>query len=613
MTRSLGRLEAGLLLLALSLALLASTADWSFLHPGYNAYDEEAAVAQVQARREGAPLRFRLGQGSLNHWAQSASAALAGPSLGALHFPAAAALVLEVLLLLAWGRRLGSLRAGLWAALIGLAAPMSWVRARSLLSFSLFPVEALAAAWVLPRRGAGPWRAAAIWAGLSLLLLDYELWLAGLPLLFLLWLLWQRPTRGEALAGAAGLGLAALTLALVSGFDPSAWWQVRRGFAFASNGADPGLAARLVAGLRMVCWGGEVQPYFGVAQAPWFPLWAWPFLGLGLLAAWRRARLPAALALAGLAPLLLTRSQAEPQRLLLAWPALCLLVGLGAAAFIGRRRERLAFAALVLALGSAWGWRQFQASQDQDYARTYGAAADRQAAAKALCRALPEGKAEVLSDLCLEGGLCLRFHLDEAGLKPGGPLVAAAPWDLFPQGGPPSWGRWMAVDRVPGIPPFLWLLPAPAKAQDLRREDARLKAFWRSAQAAASPVQRLALAEAALQASPAPGPWAYTVLAGALCGQARDLGGLPPDRVQALLKGPLLGGGVQQSLAETLAPREPMRALALAQAAAQADPRRLEAWTLQAGILRKNGHETEARALEAHLRTLLQGPPPQVR
>lgn len=542
--------------------------DLSLLHPGFAAWDEVNVVDYHQRVLEGWQRSVYFSGGLVAFALQRLSLLVFGKHLFALHVPALAALAAESALLWSLLRpRFGEDGAAA-AVAINATAAFSLLLARSLLSFSLLPVEFLFCLWTLPRLDRGP---AALGLGLlmALLLADYEAWIGAVPLLLL-------AASGEASLDRRrktqlwlGLLLGAAALAWLSRWHLAEYLQRRAG---ANSGA--GAAGRLLRD-----FGANALTYFsgGPRRALWleghaaFPALLWPLALWGMLRApWRWT----AMALIGLLPLAAHNSIVESNRAVLSWAPWMLLCGAGWSALSARLLPRWRPALLTVLALSAMGlgfWGHVD-SQDRRAGWSYGYSWRLLSAADFLRQREPTG-VRLLSDLSWRSGGEARFLL-----PPPGP--DAAVWALLSEdqaGDPPAAnaGEWVKVAVDPKAPASYLLKPAPALRPLLESRDARMRALWmrypNSGQA------QLACLEDELKATRDQDPGYSSLVLQALIRCAQEYQE-PLSSLRGYLRQDLvIGANLAQLAALCYLPDQPLQARAWAQEALRRDPKRLGA------------------------------------
>ena len=197
-----------------------------------------------------------------------------------------------------------------------------------------------------------------------------------------------------------------------------------------------------MASLKSFWLGGHYLYFLAADGQPAFPAWALPLLLLGLGFAWKRWRAGLAWIALGFLPFLLARdSAAEPQRAMLAWPALCLFAGAGADQ-LRAWRPRLAslfLAALCLA-GAGVEGRSYLESIHAHYALTYGDSANLLAMAREL-KATEHGPRRFITELNHKSGAPIRFLFSSLKQSPqSSEVVAVLPWEYRALAVKPDWG-----------------------------------------------------------------------------------------------------------------------------------------------------------------------------
>jgi hypothetical protein len=345
---------------ALPFIVCLIVADALWLHPGLAAFDEVDALAAAAQALAGGGIDWNLATGSLARAAQVLAGLLGFGPQAALRAPMWLAFVAENALLWKLARRY-SQQAAAASLLVNLFAAVTLHRAHSVLSWSWVPALMLAALLALtsPRplaRAAGGILAGLLW-------LDYEVWIGGVVLLAVL-ALWQnhKDARGQwqGLAGLLG------GLAFAVGISQRGIMEVLN-FRQAQNPA-----ALSHAGLNLIrYWTGHSgAPYLTLGPQPQFPLWALPALAVGIFTAAQRHRDLLLWAAVGFLPLAASMAALEANRAILAWPALCLLGGLGLARIAAAAGNKKA-AAFVLACwvvaGGAWEYGRYFKLMQQNY------------------------------------------------------------------------------------------------------------------------------------------------------------------------------------------------------------------------------------------------------
>jgi hypothetical protein len=225
-------------------------------------------------------------------------------------------------------------RAAAWTLLASALSAFTLLRLRSLLSYTFLPLELLLLLWLLPRMR-GRWASAAWGCLAGLGLLDYEAWALALPVLCMAWRAEKPSQRPQAVGALTGFFLIAAAVAASSWGLLASYLKVRH---TQSLGAGAGLGYLILSNLRGFWFGAKGLGYSGASFWPAFAPWAWGLLAQGAVEAWkRRLRWLLGWVLIGFIPLLSQNSFAEPQRMIVAWLALCLLTGLGAASLFQLR------------------------------------------------------------------------------------------------------------------------------------------------------------------------------------------------------------------------------------------------------------------------------------
>jgi hypothetical protein len=549
-------------------------ADIRFIHPGAAWPDEILTNLQwPQQWREGLPLPLSFFKGCLHRDALALCGAWGPPSLLRLHLPMLAAFLAENAALYFLGRRIFSEPAALWAMALNAVAAFTLLRLRSLLSYSVLPAELLLMLALAPQDGG--FLASLLWGlAAALLLLEYEAWALALAVLALASFAQRRragpaPLTGPALAGLA-LGLAAV-LAL-------SWPELQDYMALRSSqslgGTAQDLAGLILRNLRGYWLGGPALPYTGVRGWPAFPFFAWPALALGAALAWRRSGWVLAWVLIGFVPLISLNSASEPQRMIVAWPALCLLGGEGFA-FLGRRwRASLGLLAALLCLGAWLEASAYSRSMDAAYASSYGFSANLSAAAKILA-----GEAKplrLITELDCESAAAERFLLEEGGLNSAaaGGVVAVVPWDYA--GGLDGQGSLQAVSSVAGARPVILCRPGPRLQARLEKIESDLGPLWLSLPRFQARAQRRLTLDWLL-GHPGCDAWERSACFEQILGQSFMLGEMPGDVVALVEKQPLQSVSGLVWSAQKLQVRDPAWAARLAGRAFAIDPRRQDA------------------------------------
>jgi hypothetical protein len=567
-------IELGLACLVLLGVIFFSTADWSWAHPGFNHYDEEAAIARVQLGREGMALPLVAFRGCLGTLAMAAGAACLGPRLSSLHAVVLLGFVLECLLLGLLASRIFSGRAGVWAVVVNGVCAFTLLRARVLLSYAFLPMEWLLLLLLLPhalrRTTALLWGLAA-----SALLLDYEAWALGLPVLgAAFWM--QHRAKGLAPWALGGLALGSALILALSWDMLAGHVALRLAMNVSNEPAELGASAWKA--LKSFWSGGDYLSFVAAKGQPAFPAWALPLLVAGLVPAWRRWKSGLAWIAVGFLPLLLASgSAAEPQRALLAWAPLCLIAGAGAESLIAWRPRLAPFALGALCLyGAAAEGRAYLKSIHAQYVTTYGESANLIAAVRELKRS-EAGPRRFITELNYKSGAPIRFLLSDLKQAPdSGQVVAFVPWEY----GPGMKGDWGRRDRIAsqvsqGYSPPVLLYPLASKIRRLDAIEAELRPLWSKAYLDGNVAVRSA-ALAYLDAHPQADAWVRTACWESFLDSSMIMRQVPRQRVAQAMKEVLLSATFYEWMARVslYEDKDPLMPLAYASAALKLDPSR---------------------------------------
>ncbi|HTB33750.1 MAG TPA: hypothetical protein VK842_02725, partial [bacterium] len=422
--------------LALAACLLPPALLWWRLwrFPGWELTDESYNLSLLQGWREGGGLPWAPFHGCLHRALAAAAMALGRGRLGSLWLLNLGVYAAFLAALAALARRLFGPHAA-WAALAvsGLAA-LPAVQLGSLLSPQLQPLTwaLLALAAVTLER---PW-AFALWGlACGAALLDYEGWALAWPGAMALLLLRPAGRRGLPLA-LAGFFAAAGWVFWRGGFGLGDYIAVRQAYSQPPDAASA--LAHLLGHLRGFFLGrGSALPTQGVpGDGAQFPLWALPCLAAAVVPLFRPAQdrgVRLALAVAAALPFgafLLYAPAVPSERVLAAWPALCLLAGERLAA-AWRRSQGLAWVLLLLAAaGGAWALRDFTQGMDAVGPAFYNGSGALLDAARDLGAQPP---LELFSELDAEprGDFRLALGRLDQDLRQG-PAFALVPWQSVP-------------------------------------------------------------------------------------------------------------------------------------------------------------------------------------
>lgn len=415
--------EKALLALALGLMPALVFFEWSFWHPGWARVDEAAVFLRCNRWQDAIEVDIRAMAGCLQRFTLILSSNFLGNSLASLHLPQALFLVAESLLLFSVARRIFGEREATWAVLCNLLCAFTLMRGRSLLSYSLLPLELLLLA-ELYARFPSTWGRTLWGACAGLITLDYELWLFGAALAAAFATLAPGPRAPKI---GAGLGLA-LSLAVVAWLsrDNLQTYAAVRTTVSAPRGALKALST-LASHLKSFWLGGPTVPYIASSGHPVFPAWAWPGLAVGIAAAWRGPRWLLWWVAAAFLPLAFRSPGLEPQRALLAWPALCAISGAGMA-WLARRSALWSPWLLLLPLGGMGiELNAHASSMRQNWAGIYGPSNAQLMAVKLM----DDHDGPALLNLDFHSSSGARYLLRRR-TNPGGAPVALMPWYALP-------------------------------------------------------------------------------------------------------------------------------------------------------------------------------------
>lgn len=589
-------MQAALALGALLLALLCfDTMVW---HQGFALGDETDVISRVQRIREGAPWEFS--QGGLHRSLLLGAMSLWPGRLWATSVPALAAFALEGFLLFALGRRLAGSRAGFFAVLAGLASAFSLVRARSALSFALFPVECLFVLW-LRFRCSKPWQWALWGALLGLLSFEYEAFIPVAALLLLLPFPAPVPLRQRAWE------LGGLGLVLLASFDPTHLMQyfVRRKTASLAQAGAPSAG---LGGLKGLLWGDTAMPYLEPLAHGIFPLGLCLMVCAGLGAWTSELWVPLAyLGMGAALPLMGGAPYGLPaHRAVAAWPVVALLAGLGLERLWSLADKRGIQALLALALFSYAAievkvWAANQAAMD---ARYRGPVRDLQRAAIAGCAESQRTGFPLVTELHPMQGAQFRFLTGQKLPVPdaGAPTVIAfIHWQYLPAVRH-NYGPLATFQEQAGQAPcYLAVLTGPLAAQALEAE--------RSFRPLLIPVTQYTVASTQvvlewLRRSPKAGPWARTLAVDYLLNTGWYLGCLDLTWVQDAQRERLVSAHPLLVAAQALELVDPAKALAAARQGTALDPHIAAFWPLERRLLLALGRGKEIDALNKGLAPL---------
>jgi len=605
--------------LVLLLVLVQAGLEVLVLRPGYGLGDETEQVRRLVNLGLGGSFEWRWAQGCLQRWTLGLWLGLAGDSLATLHLPGLAVLALEAWLLWRLAQRWLSPEAAAWAVLADLLCAATWMRARSILAYHWLPCELLALALlsgrVRGRAGAALWGAAG-----ALLLLDYEGALAALPGLLLACLLLEpglARRRAEALGGFVA---AALLVAGLQARTLNEYVHLRAAVNWGEGALA--LAQAWAVNLGQLLAGGRPMPYLGVEHWPSFAAWALPALALGAWLAWTRGH--RALLLWAAFAVLATQAATAPwglpsNRLAAAWPALCLLAGLGAEG-LRRALPRVPVRAwlLLLLLGGAGEANAFYRHMAFHGRQVWGHSELLDAAAQDARKAAAQG-ASVSTALLETRSADVRFFIGPS-LGPGeawpggvvpptaGPRSGAGDelWVFLPpefHAVASSAGVVHAYRRSPNDAAVLVLVAGRSQALRFAGIEEGLRPLLQAEARGDGDA-----AEAAWLATPGSDDWAYAAV---LQRRLRRLWtGMPLDaRTQGFVNArPPLTPAPLALLGRYLASRDPATALACLDRALGADPLWIPALDDRSALLRSQGRPEEAdAALDLRAQRLAEG------
>jgi hypothetical protein len=538
--------------------------DLALWHPGVDAWDQVKVVALAQEAREGLALPWRSGGSAFYLAALQRALAWGGAHAALWRLPNLLAYALESLLLWHLARRAAGARAAFGAILFNSAAALTWLRLRCLLGFVLLPAELLVLIWLA--QGRGFWRSLALGLGLGLILFEYEAALLALPIV-LLWAGSQAPEQRPRVRWTA-LGFALVLPFLITGSLSTAanYAAVRLG---PNAGQSP--FALLGTGLREL-WrfvSGHGRQDLLLERLPALPLWSLPLLLLGLVLAWRRQRVLLGWLALGLAPLVLQADVAEAQRTVAAWPAFCLLAGLGFSAAWGHLGALRPLLILALSAGIVGDARAYAAMQDRVEPLARGHWRLMESAASAL---RPHAAAGPIQILC---GLNWRSQSELRALVPSTP-GATETWAVlsadYAGPRPAAWGQWQLLED-PLLERRLWLLQvAPAQRAVFEARNAALERFRATAAPTFDNPGLMAATRAALDGPLGQDPWERQALVDLYLYTAIDSGQGPSAWLPLLLAQPHLSVSQAAMAAQALSSQDPRLALALAESAMAQDP-----------------------------------------
>lgn len=442
---------------ALGLGFLAlALADCGLWHPGFSYLDEgSGTVSKIQEWHEGRALPFELFKGSLHRGLAAWLTLPFGRSLWVFRAISLGALFFECLLLWRFTAERFGQGAAAWAVAACLASAQTFLRARSLLSFTLLPLELLLLLSLMRREWS--WKGSLLLGALAALTAtDYEGAMLLMPVVALYWLASPRHERPRGWELFAGYALAIGLLAWASR-DGLGEYFSRRLRSLPHNALNPLRLAWLFA--QSFFGSADCIGYLGVKGRSFLPLWALPAFAAGLWVSLARHRLLMAWLAVGLLPAFSIAGSSEPNRILAAWPVICMLCGAGLA-WLSKRTGNLLWV-LVLAGGIFWEAAGYRASMSEAYPFWYGESAAIQNLAKKF-----EGR-RLVNELGGEYSSQFRFLWPDA-------KAGAAELFVLPLEYAPGLGKDAARLRQDGV---AYLdSPAPALAARLGAVDAELRA-----------------------------------------------------------------------------------------------------------------------------------------
>lgn len=550
----------------LALALLGVPAlvfyEWSSWHPGWARVDESSAILWIQRWQQGIEADLRATAGSFHHFLLASLSRAFGPSLLVLHIPQSAALLAECALLFSLTKEKFGSRAAVWALLCNLLCAFTLMRGRSLLSYSLLPLELLAL-WRF--YGTFPSVAGQFAWGLlaGLVTLDYELWLYGAALAAAFALAGSTPWQKRA-ALAAGLALSLGLVAWLSADNLQSYFAVRG----AKSAPGPALSWLLVllGHLKDYFFGGPVFQYIGTSGIPVFPAWALPALIPGLWLGWKRCRWLLPWALLAFFPLAFRSPGLEPQRALLAWPALCILSGAGLAR-LSALAGRGSWALLALPLlGFGFELRAHARSMDGAWADLYGPSSAQMLAMEPL----KKNPGPLLLSLDFHSSGPLRYFLASSKENQGPPVA------LIPMYAAAALKREQGriekiVDPRSGRDLLLFYPEGPS-VERMRRRNSMLDGLW----ATLSTRDRFLRARQLRQKLDDPlwsDPWLRSVLWSEELEALHYIGRLEDSDIEGMLRESLPTAEPYRETALREGRRRPALGIRLMERAAQVDPR----------------------------------------
>jgi hypothetical protein len=556
-------------LLAGLLLAYAVMLGWSLQvgRPGFLGYDEEGLLDKLQAAREGTPLHWAFGAGSLSTGLIWLLSALCGPQLFWIRLPSLlASLAAAVFLFQLVRPHLGE-RAAAWSVLAFGVNTTSFALARGCTAVPLATAAFLGLTLLLERLEQP--RHWALWGlGAALMSLDYEGWLLALPVL-VGWAFWRLRQQAQAQRLALASGLA-FGLALIVAIQPE-WKGYLQSRAAISGAPRPWNQAWQ--NLQALLGGGDRVLISGAPGDPWPPLWSLTLTLPGLPVLWRRWRwLLAALPL-GLSPLGLLTSDGEPHRFYVAFLVLCVAAGAGAERLLARPTPLRHLPLLLLLAGAIQSVRAWTAVPAARLAQAYGRSQGLAAAADFLRATAPPDGWRILSGLGAYSDGAFRYLCDASKVKRGSRPVALIAWDYLPALVSLE-GYRVSLPATDGRA-FTLFFPAASAQARLEKVLQELTALRRHL-GHASPVERRRLLQEALDGDDLRDPWSRTVAWELWMEASLQMHDVDPERLNRAAREPLLSGWIFDAAARHIESADPLAAQRLRRRALRADPRRAD-------------------------------------